>query len=348
MEWASSGICGLRGRNARRLAVLLVMVTGALVGSVPALAAGETAAQTAPMPEPVIHRHFIRATDGTRLNVLEAGRSSMTGAVIAFIPGWSMPASLFTPQLLALGRRYRVAALDPRGQGESEVPRAGYTLRQRADDIRRFVERYPRVVLVAWSLGALESLEYLRRYGSSRTAGLVIVDSSIGENPASPPASSIGSSPASSNAASPGDLNTAPSALSFSDELRLDRDKALTDFIRAIFRTPQPPAQLDALREVALRMPLEASLSLFPGRVPREHWRKIVHGFGEPLLYAVTPQFAAQAQVLLASRPGTRVEVFEQAGHALFVDEPERFNAALGEFMQSIQPRRPSSRIPAP
>ena len=56
----------------------------------------------------------------------------------------------------------------------------------------------------------------------------------------------------------------------------------------------------------------------------------------KPLLYVVTPQFAAQARNLKKNRPGTRIEIFERAGHALFIDEPERFNALIGNFANSI------------
>src|SRR6185295_2190039 len=124
--------------------------------------------------------------------------------------------------------------------------------------------------------------------------------------------------------------------LSFTEELRMDRVKALEDFMRDIFKTPQPPETLLALRNSALRMPLEASLSIFPGsRIPRERWRDAVMAFAKPLLYVVTPQFAGQAVSLKAHRPGTRIEVFEQAGHALFVDEPERFAALLADFLRT-------------
>jgi microsomal epoxide hydrolase len=81
-------------------------------------------------------------------------------------------------------------------------------------------------------------------------------------------------------------------------------------------------------------MPLEASLSLFPGeRIPRERWRDTAQKFAKPLLYAVTPQYLAQAESLKSNRPATRVEIFESAGHALFVDEAERFNAVLADFI---------------
>jgi pimeloyl-ACP methyl ester carboxylesterase len=50
----------------------------------------------------------------------------------------------------------------------------------------------------------------------------------------------------------------------------------------------------------------------------------------------VTPQFAEQAANLQKNRPGTQVEVFTGAGHALFVDEPEKFNAFIDTFAKSL------------
>jgi microsomal epoxide hydrolase len=191
---------------------------------------------------------------------------------------------------------------------------------RRAEDVAEFVAHYPGAVLVGWSLGALESLEYVHAHGDAGLSGLVIVDSSVGEGPAPPP--------------QPPDR-----AGSLRAELRRDRIGTLDGFVRAIFRTAQTEDDLVALREGALRMPLEASLSLFPGdRIPREHWRALVRGFAKPLLYIVTPQFAAQAESLKSHRPATRTALFEGAGHALFVDEPERFSTLLGEF---------ASRLPA-
>ena len=39
------------------------------------------------------------------------------------------------------------------------------------------------------------------------------------------------------------------------------------------------------------------------------------------------------AELVEKNRPATQIEVFETAGHALFVDEPERFNALLSGFL---------------
>lgn len=279
-----------------------------------AAALATLAAALHPAPVDLKSTHFT-TTDGVRLHVIEAGKPRPGEPAIAFVPGWSMPASLWRRQLEALGAKHRVLALDPRGQGASDIPAGGFNTERRAEDIHEFVSRYSPVVLVTWSLGSLEALQYVHDHGDAALAALVIVDSSVGEGPA----------PAPRNPSTPG----------FQDELRRDRGAVVDGFVRAMFRSPQPETELLALRDAALRIPLEHSLSLFPGdRIPRERWRDTVHRFSKPLLYAVTPQFSAQAESLKANRPGTRIELFETAGHALFVDETERFNAALADFIR--------------
>lgn len=264
---------------------------------------------------PIAKRRFA-TSDGVALNLLDAGRRSDSHPV-CFIPGWTMPAWLWTEQLAALSRSFRVAAMDPRGQGESEVPARGYGIDRRADDIAEVIAGYAResqrgVVLVGWSLGALEALHCIARHGAAGIAGLVLVDSSVGLSPA----------PTSSTA--------------FREALARDRHATMRAFVNELCRKPRPAEEIARLERDVLRMPLQAALDLFPGHLPREHWAGIVEALTLPLLYAVTPQFAGQAETLRARRPQTRVEFFESAGHALFLDEPQRFSAMLTGFVQSM------------
>jgi non-heme chloroperoxidase len=267
-------------------------------------------------PVTVTSRHF-HTSDGVRLHVLEAGNAkAATGRpVLAFVTGWSMPASIWRPQFDALAARYRMAALDPRGQGLSDVPGEGYTADRRADDVAEFVAQYPNVVLVGWSLGALEVLHYVHRHGEAKVAGVVLVDSSVGEEPAPPPGS-------------------------FRDDLRADRAGTLRSFVQAIFRKPLPPGDAAQIFAGAMRMPLDASIELLSWPIPRTHWRDVAWALRKPLLYVVTPQFGEQSTNLARNRPGTQVELFQNAGHALFVDDPVRFNALLERFAQSVTAKR--------
>lgn len=294
----------MRAFTAGLLRLALAGVTVAL-----AVAHADAAAQV------VVTSRDFTTSDGVRLHVLEAGPAAIVPStpVLALIPGWSMPAEIWRRQLEEFGRYVHVAALDPRGQGGSQIPASGYTLERRTADVAEFLKPYPRVVLVGWSLGALEALSYVGRFGEGKLAGLVLVDSSVGEGPTPPPSD-------------------------FSDRLRNDRAAFLDEFVHAIFRTPPDEAQIHRMVEGALHMPVEASIALLSYPVPREHWRRLVRRVRAPLLYVVTPQFAEQAIELQKHRPKTQVALFPNAGHALFYDEPGRFNALLDDFVESVTP----------
>jgi len=223
-----------------------------------------------------------------------------------------MPAAIWREQLKEIGRRYHTLALDPRGQGASQIPAAGFTAERRAADLKEFLDPLANVLLIGWSLGALESLQYIHMFGVDRLTGLVLVDSSVGEEPAPPPGGT------------------------FLQALREDRDKTLDAFVRAIFKQPHADEEIAALVHGAKRMSVENSLALLAYPFPRTHWKEIAHAFPKPLLYIVTPQYEAQARNLQKNRPGTEIEIFPDAGHALFVDEPERFNALIEKFAESV------------
>jgi non-heme chloroperoxidase len=264
----------------------------------------------------LLSRYTFQTSDGVTLSILEAGRKHADGRglTIAYIPGWSMPAFLWQGQLEELGRRYHTLALDPRGQGESQVPSFGYTAERRATDLRDFLHPLSNVLLIGWSLGAIESLQYIEMFGSQRLAGLVLVDSSVGEEP------------------------VPPSGGTFMQRLRENRDQTLNEFVHAIFNKPRPENEIESLVLGAKRMELGDSLALLSYPFERTHWKRIVYGFKKPLLYVVTPQFEKQAQNLKKNRPGTQIEVFKTAGHALFVDEPQRFNDLIRKFAESLSP----------
>jgi non-heme chloroperoxidase len=283
-----------------------------LIAALPLAAACGARAQAAE-PEPALRSYRITTRDGVRLNVLEAGplTADPTLPVIVLVPGWCMPATIWQAQLAFLGQRFRTLALDPRGQGDSEIPPAGYEADQRASDLRDALAPLPRAVLVGWSLGVLDALDLVYRFGDSQLAGLVLVDNSVGEPPA-------------------------PRPSKFISELRADRGATTERFVRGLFARPRPEAEIERLKQAALQMPLEGAIALLSYPYPREHWRNIARSFAKPLCYCVTSRYVEQARNLQRERPATRIEWFEHAGHALFVDEPERFNRIVSEFAQAV------------
>jgi len=277
-----------------------------------AFAAAAAARAAAASTEATLRSFQFRTADGVRLNVLEAGPDQPDPALpaILLVPGWCMPATIWQAQLAALGPRFRTLALDPRGQGDSEIPVTGYDAERRASDLHEALARLPRAVVVAWSLGVLDTLNLVNRFGDAQLAGLVLVDNSVGEPPA-------------------------PRPSNFISELRADRSATVDRFVRGMFAHPRPEAEIERIKQSALRMPLDGAIALLSYPLPREHWRNIARSFAKPLCYCVTTRYLEQAHNLQRERPATRVEWFEHAGHALFVDEPERFNRIVGEFAQA-------------
>ena len=259
---------------------------------------------------PGVTNHVFLSSDGVRLHYLEAG--PLRARTIVLVPGWTMPAWIWGPQITAFSRYYRVVAFDPRGQGDSEVAVSGYEPRRRGQDIADLIAAIGGrpVVLISWSLGVLDSLSYIHDHGDGRVAGLVLVDNSVGENPAPLP----------------------------SRGLRLPRARPLHEeymrrFVRGMFRKPQSPAYLEALTDATLRMPQYACMALLAYPEPRSYWRQSVYSTDRPLLYAVRPALAGQAANLERYRPNTEIALFAGAGHALFVDDASRFNALVQDFL---------------
>jgi non-heme chloroperoxidase len=274
-------------------------------------------------PADALQSRYFTTGDGVRLHYWVGGPAKGSSAEstasfqapLVFVPGWSMPADIFLPQLEHFAQTRQVVALDPRSQGRSAIAASGHNPERRGDDIAELLAKIDAknrpVVLVGWSLGVLDSLAYVKRHGDAAIAAFVWIDNSIGEEP--PPKSSY----------------NMPAAL------RKDRAGTVKSFVRAMFKQPRSDAYLDALTKVVMRVPLETQIQLISYGWPRERWREAVYSSSKPVLYAVTPRWAEQAENLKRNYPRATVEIFEAAGHALFVDEAARFNASVQRFLES-------------
>jgi non-heme chloroperoxidase len=262
---------------------------------------GSTTLADAPLKD-----RFFNASDGVRLHYLEGGR----GHTLVFVPGWTMPAEIWHPQLRYFASNFHVVAFDPRAQGDSEIAPSGYDVDRRARDIKELLDQLHAdpVVLIGWSLAVLESLTYVKLFGTDALAGLVLVDNSVGEQP--PPSFDP----------------------TFLTRLRTDRLATTESFVHDMYRTPQSQSYYQHIISRALKTPTNAAVALLSDPHPRSLWREIVYSVDKPLLYVVTSRYQEQAQNLKRHKPTVQIDVFADAGHALFVDDATRFNAVLADF----------------
>jgi microsomal epoxide hydrolase len=263
-------------------------------------------------------RYFV-TSDGVRLHYEEAGR----GQTIVLVPGWTMPAWIWNAQIADFSRFYHVVAFDPRSQGDSDIALTGHEPVRRGEDIGELIAQLgPRpVLLVGWSLGVLDTLAYVRNSGDAHVAGLVLVDNSVGEDP-----------PPSSGYAIP--AGARKSLLRRPKPVPVPRDVVMRAFVRSMFLRPPPPDYVERLTEACLRTPPYAAAALRSYPEPRSYWRDAIYSTERPVLYIVRPHLAGQAANLAAHHAAAESEVWDDVGHAMFVDDPQRFDATVLSFIK--------------
>ncbi|WFU84914.1 alpha/beta hydrolase [Bradyrhizobium sp. CIAT3101] len=139
-----------------------------------ALAAASSRNAPAAAAQPVARPSFVTATDGTKLFVQDWGN----GKPVLLLTAWTFDASTWGSQIAALNEKgFRCIAPDRRGHGRSEMPSSGYDLDMLTDDVAALIEARDLrdVTLVGFSMGTVEAVNYLARYGSDRIARLVLV-----------------------------------------------------------------------------------------------------------------------------------------------------------------------------
>jgi microsomal epoxide hydrolase len=255
---------------------------------------------------------FFMTSDGVRLHYTDQG----AGKPLVLVPGWCMPAWIFDRQITDFSRTYRVIAFDPRAQGESDIPPGGYDPFRRGRDIAELIAQLgpgQQPVVLGWSLGVLDVLAYVHEFGDARIAGLVLVDNSVGEEPAPVPPR---------HQAKP------------SRRRPIAREVSMRAFVRSMFRVPPPPDLVDRLTDAALRVPQADAAALLDYRVPRSYWKEAVYATDKPVLYLVTPRFSGQAGNLAVHHADAESVVVQNVGHAMFVDDPARFDSLVGNFLR--------------
>ncbi|MFM8534258.1 MAG: alpha/beta fold hydrolase, partial [Acidimicrobiia bacterium] len=202
-----------------------------------------------------------------RLHYREAGEG---GPTLVFVPGWLMPAEIFNAQLEALSARHRVLVMSPRSQGQSDAFAGPHTPERRAQDIQEVVAQTVRgsFVLVGWSLGVIEGLDYVQGFRPTGLKGLVLVDNSIGE--AKPPRAS---------------------GRPLGPQTDAQRQEYLRAFVRGMFHTPQPETFLDLLDRSAQRVPRDIADELLAKPYPRDYYKSEIYREAVPVIYAITPRW---------------------------------------------------------
>ncbi|MGM0591123.1 MAG: alpha/beta fold hydrolase [Halobacteriota archaeon] len=249
------------------------------------------------------------------------------GQPLVFLHGVMAGLRYFEPQLADLSNRYRTLALDFRGHGRSEKTEHGHTVPQYARDLHAFFEQrnLDDVVLVGWSMGALVAWEYVEQFGTSRLRALV-------------------------------DVDMEPTRFRWDDyahgtttleSLRAALVDIQTDHLQFVDRITEPlladhpsPALRTMMLDETSRCPPPIKCAILFDCTFRDY-RELLPTLDVPMLVCAgadeTWRSVASVEYAAALVPDARFELFGGSGHCLTVEEPQRFNEVLREFVESLE-----------
>lgn len=248
------------------------------------------------------------------------------GPPLLFIHGLWLSSRFFRGQVERFSDRYRTIALDLRGHGRSEHTEAGHTVAQHARDLRAFCEELglDGVVMAGWSMGSLVIWEHVRQFGTTGMRAMVVIEQSPSDFrwPDWPE----------------GPLDLA--ALHHFHSAVQDRDPELpATFLRLLFRDEPAPDELAWMIEEVEQVP--------PGIAAAILFDQTVADYRDTLAQVTVPALVcvgrAEGLVTVAAAEYTRdhlpdaeLVVFEESNHVPFLEEPERFDRALGSWLDRL------------
>lgn len=292
-----------------------------LLGTAFAAASGGSAPVAA--AQRTVRSPYVTAKDGTKLFVQDWG----SGPPLLLLTAWTFNASTWGSQIAALdAKAFRCVAPDRRGHGRSEMPSSGYDLDTLTDDVAAVIEARDLrdVTLVGFSMGTVEAVNYLARYGSDRIARLVLVA------PTTPYLVKTEDNP-----------DAVPKAMIEADNAAVARDFAKWIAANeAPFFTPDTPDITRTwIREMMLSVPLPVALAcrkamafadLRAAAAKIDRPTLILHGDKDAS--APLPLTGAKTAKLIK---GSKLIVYEGAPHPLPLTHSERLIADMLAFMNA-------------
>jgi non-heme chloroperoxidase len=237
---------------------------------------------------------------------------------LLFVPGWTMPAWIWENQISYFSKDYRVVAMDPRSQGDSSQTSDGLYPAARARDIKAVITQLhlAPVVIVAWSMAVVETMAYVDQFGTGDLAAFVFVDNDAGGR-------------------APGDADRDFGLLKGILE---DRQNAANNFVRKLdFKKPQAEEYLQRVVQASLRVPTNTAVALLVGYFAADY-RSVLPKIDKPsIVCAAKTPYMGTILEMQKQIHGSQLEVFDGAGHALFVDDADHFNTLLEEFLLDLR-----------
>ncbi|WP_375475900.1 alpha/beta fold hydrolase [uncultured Jatrophihabitans sp.] len=265
-------------------------------------------------------------------------RIAGAGPPVLLIHGIGDSSATWRTVLPQLARRHLVIAPDLLGHGASAKPRADYSTAAYANGMRDLlgVLGIDRVTLVGHSLGGGVAMQFAYQF-PERTERMVLVSSGGAGRHVSPllrTASLPGAQAALAALRLPGARSAVNAAIWLLERFDTGLGLDAPDLRRVVEALPDATARAAFIRTLRSVVDWRGQVVTMLDRC------YLVRGMPTLLIWgdrdSVLP--IGHAYQAYAAMPGSRLEVFEGAGHFPFRSDPNRFVDVLEDFLASTQP----------
>jgi microsomal epoxide hydrolase len=272
---------------------------------------------------PALRGQKVDVGGNVSLLVIEAGKPDAQ-PVLIFIPGWSTGGDIWRHQIETFAKTNRVIAFDPRSEGESTKTTSGNTPETRAQDLHALLERLhvQRPVLIGWSQGVQDVAAYVERYRTKDLAGIVLVDAPVSDG-------------ADGMAAHP--QETAAQFKMFAI-YQAHQQEYLGGMMRAIISKPQSDGTIEQLVNTGMKTPADIGVAMLIADMFGTNRTPALKKINCPTLIIASAKSdeLARQQAAAGRIPHARFEKIEDAAHAVFLDQPDRFTELLTSFVAKL------------
>lgn len=262
---------------------------------------------------------FIDLDTGIRMHYRDGG----SGDPLLFVPGFAATVDTWNYQVGDLSERHRCVCVDLRGHGESDKPVSAYTYDEMCADLTALLRRLDlrRVTIVGWSMGAGVALTYLLDHNAD---GRVTRAALLG--PATPRMVRTDTEPFGMDEA------TAAGAL---EGVRRAYPETMAAFADANFHRTDLEATKAWFLRSWLRLPAYAAHRYFATLLTVD-LRARLPEVTVPVLVCTGRHDQVcdpgWAEYLASHLPDSKLVWFDDSGHSLMVEEPDKLSAELDSF----------------
>ncbi|WP_299011868.1 alpha/beta hydrolase [uncultured Shewanella sp.] len=275
--------------------------------------------------------YYFYTDDGVKLHYIDIGK----GTPIVMIPAWSQSVNEFIYQIQDMSDRYRMISLDMRGHGKSEKVDYGYRIPRLAKDLQELLLllKLDHVVLVGHAMGASIMWCYWDLFGGSLLTKMVSIDM--------PSILLLNPKWSGKNIMNYGPLTNAAGAIEIMNIIDSPKGEHYRQVIlNCMISQDISPNKRQAIIQSRRKLPLSQAAQLFFSNFHLE-WSDIFPRVTLPCLVvsgrASLTAWSSQ-QWIAEQLPQSKLVFFEEdegGKHFMFLENPDKFNRILDEFIQS-------------